>query len=134
MPVYIAGPVPRSTTRQPVWVRECYRVIEDVVRAMPRYQARLPYADPLLEGMEARGFAAELTRRIASADSVIAVFLPDDQSVPVECALAAVAGKRVLLLHEAGTRIPRILAGMPGVTTAVYGQLAHETITLFLLR
>jgi hypothetical protein len=133
MPVYIAGPVLRSTTRQPSWVRECYQLIQAIIGVSPRHQARLPFADPLLEEMDARGFAVELARRIISADSVIAVFLPDDQSVPVECALAAAAGKRVLLLHEASTRIPRVLAGMPSVRTAVYGLNTNEEIKLFLL-
>jgi hypothetical protein len=60
-------------------------------------------------------------RRITTADAVIAVFLPDDQSTPVECALAAAAGKRVLILHEAGTRI------------AIYGQDTSGAVARFLL-
>ena len=102
MPIYVAGPVLRTGTRQPRWVAECYRLIQDVARPSPRYQVLLPAAELLLESMDARGFTTELRRRIVGADKVIAVFLPDDQSTPIECALAAAAGKRVLLLHEAG--------------------------------
>ncbi len=133
MPIYVAGPVLRTGTRQPRWVAECYRLIQDVARPSPRYQVLLPAAELLLESMDARGFTTELRRRIVGADKVIAVFLPDDQSTPIECALAAAAGKRVLLLHEAGARVPRILAGLPGVTTAPYDQGTHAAITLFLL-
>jgi hypothetical protein len=83
--------------------------------------------------MSAESFAGELGRRITTADAVIAVFLPDDQSTPVECALAAAAGRRVLILHEAGTRIPRLLAGLPRVTTAIYGQNTSGAVARFLL-
>jgi hypothetical protein len=86
-----------------------------------------------LERLSAAGFMAEITRRIQNVDNVIAIFLPDDQSVPVECALAVGAGKRVLLLHETGTKIPRILAGLPGVTTSVFGPTTRQRIQLFLL-
>jgi|SRR5579862_278892 len=130
MPIYVAGPVIRPVAQPPNWVIECYQVIAAVVR--PRFEAQFPVAEPLLERMEAGGFAAELMRRIAGADSMIAVFLPGDQSTPVECALAAAARKRVLLIFEARTKLPRILVGMPGVTTAIYGPDTYGLIVRFL--
>ena len=42
-------------------------------------------------------------------------------------------GKRVLILYEAGTRVPRLLAGLPRVTTAIYGQNTPGAIARFLL-
>ncbi len=133
MTVYVAGPVLRSTKSHPAWVQQCYKLIEEVVSLSARLKMRIPFAEPLLEGMGAEQFATELRHRITNADSVIAVSFPDDQSVPVECALASAAGKRVLLLHEATTRIPRILAGMSKVTTAVYGPTTRNRIELFLI-
>jgi nucleoside 2-deoxyribosyltransferase len=133
MPIYVAGPVVRPAAQQPGWVAACYELIEDFVRFKPQYKTRFPIAEQVLESMDAGDFTKELTRRIQSADNVIAVFLPDDQSVPVECALAVAAGKRVLLLHESSTRIPRILAGLPRVTTAVFGPSTPRRIELFLL-
>lgn len=132
MSIYIAGPVLRPTTRQPNWVTACYELVKEVVYFVLRDEARFPVAEPLLEPMDAPAFASEVARRIASADRVIAVFLPDDQSTPIECALAASARKHILLLHQAGTRIPRILAGLPGVRTAVYGRNTKATIESFL--
>lgn len=134
MPIYVAGPVIRPTTRQPGWVADCYGLIEGVVRLNPRYEARFPTAESRLELMDASSFVAELNYRIQKADSVIAVFLPDDQSVPVECALAVAAGKRVLLLHEFGARIPRILAGLSLVTTSAFGRDTSRRIELFLAK
>jgi hypothetical protein len=133
MPIYVAGPVLRPTTQLPGWVAECYGIIRDFVSNNPRYKAQFPVAELLLERMSSADFMAEITRRIRNVDNVIAVFLPDDQSVPVECALAVAAGKRVLLLHETGTMIPRILAGLPGVTTVVFGPTTRQRIQLFLL-
>ena len=132
MPIYVAGPVVRPTMRQPVWVAACYELIEDSLRFSPRFKARLPIAESMLERMDAGSFVTELTHRIRSSDRVIAVFLPEDQSVPVECALAVAAGKRVLILHESDTRIPRILAGLSLVTTAVFGPNTSRRIQLFL--
>ena len=134
MPIYVAGPVLRPSTQLPEWVAACYGIIQDFVNNNPRYKAQFPVAELALERMSPANFMEEITHRIQNVDSVIALFLPDDQSVPIECALAAAARKRVLLLHQSGTKIPRILVGLPDVTTAVFGPNTRQRIEIFLLR
>lgn len=133
MPIYVAGPVIRPGTRQRSWIAECYHIIDELVQSNPRFRARLPLAEAALDHMNPDEFAGEIIDRIRAADIVIALFLPDDQSVPVECALASKAGKRTLLLHQPGAKIPRILAGLPGLTASPHGPTTRQRIHLFLL-
>jgi|ERR1019366_57613 hypothetical protein len=83
-------------------------------------------------------FAAQILGRIRDAQSVVAVFLPNDPSTPIECALAVREGKRVLIIHQEGVRIPRLLAGLPGVETLVFENFRQrrmlEQISTFLAR
>jgi hypothetical protein len=117
------------------WVRRCYAMIEEAA-GLARQRATLPYVEYPLEEAPPREFSRQILGRIQGARSVVAVFLPNDPSTPIECALAVGAGKRVLILHQEGVRIPRILAGLPGVQTldldnAGQGR-AFETVTTFL--
>src|ERR1043166_919563 len=98
--IYVAGPVLRDKSTS--WVSDCYSIIEDVVRYRSDLRASMHYADFKLETLHPKEFAAEITSRIREADNVIAVFLPGDQSTPIECILAALAKKRVLIINGGG--------------------------------
>jgi hypothetical protein len=132
---YVAGPVIREGTPRNPWVRQCYDMIEQAA-TIARQQATLPLVEYRLETASPRDFSQQILGRIRDARSVVAVFLPNDPSTPVECALAVGAGKRVLILHQEGVRLPRILAGLPGVETLDFDRVgpggALATVTTFL--
>lgn len=135
MSIYVAGPVLRAKSALPKWVNDCYAMIDSIHSWNSRFKARLPFGEPTMEGMDDKGFADEISRRISASDSVIAVFLPDDTSTPIECVIAALLlKKRVLLIHERGTAVPRMLSGLKGVKTIDHGPTTFERIQLFLLR
>jgi hypothetical protein len=87
-----------------------------------RQRATMPYVEMPLELATPREFSAQILSRIRDARSVVAVFLPDDPSTPIECTLAVREGKRVLIIHQEGVRVPRLLAGLPGVQTLVFEE------------
>lgn len=132
---YVAGPVIREGTPANPWVRRCYAMIEEAA-GRTRQRASIPYVEFALEQATPREFSGQILGRIRDAQSVVAVFLPNDPSTPIECALAVGAGKRVLILHQEGVRIPRILAGLPGVETLDFDNVSQgrvfETISTFL--
>jgi hypothetical protein len=113
---YVAGPVLRKGHKADPWVEQCYVIIRQAARNAGQ-SALLPEAESFLELANAQGFSEEILSRIRKAGAVVAVFLPGDQSTPIECALAVREGKRVLILHQPGLTVPRLLAGLPGVET-----------------
>jgi hypothetical protein len=134
---YIAGPVIREGTPLDPWVQRCYSIIEEAA-GYSRQRAAIPYVEMPLERATPREFLAQILGRIRDARSVVAVFLPNDPSTPIECALAAREGKRVLIIHQEGVRVPRLLAGLPGVETLVFEDFGQrrmfERISTFLVR
>jgi|SRR5580700_1701788 hypothetical protein len=132
---YIAGPVIRQGTPLHPWVRQCYSIIEDAA-GFTQQRATIPYGELRLERATPREFSAQILGRIRDARSVIAVFLPNDPSTPIECAFAVQEGKRVLIIHQEGVRVPRLLAGLPGVTTLAFEEFGQrrllEQISTFL--
>ena len=134
---YIAGPVIRVGTPLDPWVRECYSMIEEAARRT-RQRTAMPYVEMPLERATPREFSAQILGRIRDARSVIAVFLPNDPSTPIECVLAVLEGKRVLIIHQEGVRVPRLLAGLHGVQTLAFEELGQrrvlEQISTFLER
>jgi hypothetical protein len=132
---YIAGPVIREGTPLDPWVRQCYSIIEEAA-GYTRQRAAIPYVEIPLERATPREFSAQILGRIRDAGSVVAVFLPNDPSTPIECALAVREGKRVLIIHQEGVRVPRLLAGLPGVQTLVFEEFGQrrmfEQISTFL--
>jgi hypothetical protein len=113
---YIAGPVIREGTPINSWVQQCYSIIEKAAGSVSQ-SAVIPSVEIPLERATPQEFSAQILGRIRDAQSVVAVFLPNDSSTPIECALAVREGKQVLILHQEGVRIPRLLAGLPGVQT-----------------
>ena len=134
---YIAGPVIREGTPLDPWVRQCYSIIDEAAGST-RQRAAIPYAELPLERANPREFSAQILGRIRDARSVIAVFLPNDPSTPIECVLAVREGKRVLIIHREGVRVPRLLAGQPGVETLAFEEFGQgrvfEEISRFLER
>jgi hypothetical protein len=131
---YIAGPVIREGTPLDPWVRQCYSIIERAA-GYTRQRATIPYVEMPLERATPREFSAQILGRIRDARSVVAVFLPNDPSTPIECALAVREGKRVLIIHQEGVWVPRLLAGLPGVQTVAFEEVrVFEQICTFLER
>lgn len=97
-------------------MKECYTLIEAAAHAA-RQSASLPHMEYELETATPRRFSEQILGRIRGAGSVIAVFLPSNPSTPIECALAVRENKRVLIIHQPDVRVPRLLAGLPGVRT-----------------
>jgi hypothetical protein len=102
-----------------------------------------------LESVNPWEFRNQIQRRIEGSDRVIAVFLPTDPSVPVECAIASLMSRRILLIHDLSLVIsppsrlaerfrqiqpfglPRILAGLDGLESTKWGPATVETILRF---
>jgi len=134
---YIAGPVIREGTPLDPWVRQCYSLIEEAA-GYTRQRVAIPHVEMPLERATPREFSAQILGRIRDAQSVIAVFLPNDPSTPIECAFAVRERKRVLIIHQEGVRVPRLLAGLPGVQTLAFEEFGQrrvfEQISTFLER
>ena len=134
---YVAGPVIRKGMPFDPWVQLCYSIIDEAA-AHTRQHVAIPYVEMQLERATPREFSAQILGRIRDAGSVVAVFLPNDPSTPIECALAVREGKRVLIIHQVGVRVPRLLAGLPGVETLAFEDFGQrgmfEQISDFLVR
>jgi hypothetical protein len=127
MAIYIGGPLNRPKRALPFWVNECYNIIEQAT------QVKRPLVESTLDQRDASSFCGELRNRIGASDGVIALFLPDDNSTPIECAIAALSGKRVFVLTEDLKVVPRLLTGLPGVRVRQYGPATANDLKLFLL-
>lgn len=134
---YVAGPVIREEANLDPWVQSCYSIIQEAA-IYTKQRVAIPYVENSLEQATPREFAAQILGRIRNSRSVVAVFLPNDLSTPIECALAVREGKRVLILHREGVRVPRLLAGLSGVETRAFEDFEHlhsvEQISKFLKR
>jgi len=134
---YVAGPVIREGTPLDPWVWRCYSIIEEAA-GYTRQRAAIPYVEMSLERATPKEFSAQIIGRIRDSRSVVAVFLPNDPSTPIECALAVREGKRVLIIHQERVRVPRLLAGLPGVEMLAVEDFEQrhvlEQITKFLER
>lgn len=130
--VYVAGPLDRPWRKLPIWVEQCYRTIDNVAR-IAGWLAAIPFVDRELDYLKPPQFMDSIEIRIKEADKVVAVLLPDDPSVPVECAMAAAFGKPILLIHES-LRVPRVLVGLRGLEIATWGAATDSQILNFLTR
>lgn len=124
---YVAGPVIREGIPVDPWVQECYRIIEEAARKVGQ-SAAIPRAEMPLEKANPKDFSAKIQSRIRDSGSVVAVFLPNDPSTPIECAFAVREGKRVLIIHKPGVRVPRLLTGLNGVETIEFASLAKRDL------
>jgi hypothetical protein len=124
---YVAGPVIREGTPLDPWVRRCYSIIEQAAGSTQQ-RASIPQVEISLERATPREFSSQILGRIRDARSVVAVFLPNDPSTPIECALAVREGKRVLIIHQEGVRVPRLLTGLPGVETLAFEELGQRRV------
>jgi hypothetical protein len=127
MAFYIGGPVERmkSGLTLPVWVYHCYGLFEKIGGATR------PLLERGLDELEAQSFSREVFRRIRDSEGVMAVFLPGDSGTPVECAVAALSGKQVLIVAEPFMAVPRVLLGMPSVRVTTFDSGTSKAVERF---
>ncbi len=114
MNVYVAGPVVDLTTgRGAEWL-----AVYDEIAAnygSQGHEVVLPYRDSA-DNLSPPDFFQEISRRIGDADQIVAVLASGDQSVPIEIAIAVALQREVVVLHPEQISVPRLLAGLPGVS------------------
>jgi hypothetical protein len=131
-PIYVAGPVIRRWHTEP----EVSAIYETLTREAEdlNLQLQLPYSEQELERMAPREFVEEIRNRLDTVDSVVAVYHDRDPSAAGESAIAALAGKRILIVSKNPTSVPRILRGLPGVIDVVgttdLGRLRNGLLSL----
>jgi hypothetical protein len=112
--VYVAGPVVSEKESLP----PLYRVIVEEAQEQGR-QVELPVRHPQVDNFPPTQFTEWTASRIRSAAAVVAVLPREDQSVPVESTLAAVASVPQLVVADAPGSVPRLVEGLPGVTAVI---------------
>lgn len=131
--IYIAGPVDRYWRKLPRWINDCYEFLrkESLRGALSTMHPIIPDSKSDLEDLSADTFTKEILGRIRDCSGVIAVFLPDDSGTPVECAIAALSGKRVLLIYHDDDikRMPRVLRNLPGIKTVRWDSEVGKLIS-----
>jgi hypothetical protein len=144
MPLYVAGPVLRSPAQmlnRPDW-RTIYEnigspefaerrmsaqldfitdVYSGIMRSAVQFNMRLflPQPDPDLEASSPAEFTHQIISRIGESDRVICVYTPFDASGPVETAYASTLGKKILIVAQLPSLLPRIMLGLPGLRGVV---------------
>jgi hypothetical protein len=118
--VYVSGPVMRAAPEWDLapWVQEAYQALQGTLRAWGA-EAQLPRAESGLERQPPREFFHAIKKRVTSAQAFVGVVGEGDMSTAVEAAMAAVAGKKLLLVVEDGAQVPRLLAGLPGMVGVI---------------
>lgn len=112
--VYVAGPVVAGPFDR---MAGLYEAIQSEAENVGM-SASLPVRDADLDLLSPEQFVVAVTERIRSAQSVVTILPRNDQSVPVEAALAAALGKRQVLVLDA-TDAPRMIVGLPGIVGSV---------------
>lgn len=112
--MYVAGPVFE-------WGSGRHKIFEAVTEEAARLGSKvvLPVRDEYVDQLEPTRFTEHIVSEIEEADGVVTILAAGDQSVPVESAIAAMKGKRQIIVAEDGHKAPRILAGLPGVVDVV---------------
>ncbi len=118
--VHVAGPVIRDRLRGGGWVRDAYSAIAQAARDIGS-DTTLPYSEPELERAEPAAFFEVVRGRVGRCDIVVTVFTGADVSAGVEAGMAAMLGKKQLIITDDPRRLPRLLKGLPGA------NVLHET-------
>lgn len=128
--IYVAGPVVREVdwpgllmegvlgTRMPDWVWKAYGVIHRCAGSLGM-TARLPVAEHRLEIAEALQFVRLTLGSIRRSAGVITVYVEGDASAVVESTMASSLGKSQMIIAREAGRLPRLVRGLPGVTSIV---------------
>lgn len=116
--IYVGGRVLREGEFAPPKVLAAYDVI-GAVAASTDTKARLPKGEPRLDRMQPPEFVDEIRKRIAASDAVIIVHAADDPSAAVESTIAALSGKRHLVVVEQPGLAPRLVQGLPGIVRVI---------------
>ena len=97
-------------------------------------EATLPYSELELEKAEPAAFFEVVQERVGRSDIVVTVFTGGDVSAGVEAGLAAMLGKKQLIVTDDPRRLPRLLRGLPGakVLNETEGQRIFEEVRSFL--
>jgi hypothetical protein len=120
--IFVAGPVHRLGGPQlPQWVSYCYECIEVASKEVGVFADR-PKSEPALDSAPPAEFQKLLRKRIIDSSAVVAVFLPNDPSVPAEILIAAENNKQIMIIHQGQTKLPRIL---PGITIQETSDLRY---------
>jgi hypothetical protein len=125
----VSGPVIRHSAEWDVepWVQHLYELVE---RASPKgSKVLLPRAEPDLERKQPLEFFHVMRRRLGVASAVVAVFTPGDVSVAIETTMAAIEGKKIVVIAENPEEIPRLLRGLPGVVETMRPEEFKETLS-----
>lgn len=118
--VYVSGPVMRSAPEWDLapWVQEAYETLQAALKARGA-EAQLPRAETDLERKAPREFFHAIKKRVTGAQAFVGVVGEGDMSTAIEASMAAVAGKKLLLVVEDGAEVPRLLAGLPGMVGVI---------------
>jgi hypothetical protein len=114
---YVAGPVlgDRGDRIAPD-IEELYDLIRGRLQERG-YSVSLPEVDPYLEGAPPEQFFEAIRGRIESSEIIITVFTGENISASIEAVIASVSGKPQGILVRDRDRVPRLLAGLPGVVS-----------------
>ena len=114
MKVYVSGP-PVDQLSNKSLPETVYEIIQKASKDL--FEVDLPIRTESLSKLPPSEFFAAISRRIDSADGVITLLIPDDQSTPVEAATAAQSGKiQSIVMTFDG---PRLVVGLPNVVDVV---------------
>lgn len=116
-PIYVAGPVIRRWQSHPE-VHAIYATLEREAESLG-IPLHLPYSESELESMSPKEFVTEITNRLSNFEAVIAVYHDRDPSTASESAIAALSGKRLLIVTDDTGLVPRLLRGLPGTMDVV---------------
>jgi len=93
--------------------------------------ARRPYVEKELDDLNPKDFTSKIQERIDKATNIVAILLPDDTSVPMECAFAASRSKPILIIYSEGT-LPRLLLSLPRTKIEKWGPSTKTVVSDFL--
>jgi hypothetical protein len=79
-------------------------------------QVLLPRVAPELQAREPSELFHAIRKGVGGTAALIAIFTPGDVSVAIETTMAAVDGKKIVLVAETPEDVPRLLRGLPGAT------------------
>ena len=108
--LYVAGPVVDPREGLP----DFYKSLLDLGEARG-WNVRLPLRRDDTASMPPHVFADWVAHEISGSDAVLAIVVDGDQSVPSEITTAAREAKPQVLMAPQPDRVPRLLAGQPGV-------------------
>jgi hypothetical protein len=133
--LYVSGPVIRQSMEWDLapWVQEIYTQLSALAHRQGK-TVILPNAEPQLEHSDPKEFFRAIRKRIGSAKAVVSVFAAGDVSAGIETCMASVAGKKIVLIAEDPSEIPRLLEGLPGIVNVLSSADSGEQLESAILQ